>query len=83
MSEEKSTNDLGGEYKVYSYPNYVKTRQRLKGFLPQEEEKQEPKKDLMICKFCGNASWRVYITVIIDDARCYCTKCGKALSDLI
>lgn len=32
--------------------------------------------DLMICE-CGNTSFKVFITNIIDDARLYCDKCGK------
>ncbi|KAF0235520.1 MAG: hypothetical protein FD181_3455 [Prolixibacteraceae bacterium] len=30
-----------------------------------------------ICKDCGNDSFRVYTNIIIDDARLYCSKCGK------
>jgi ribosomal protein L37E len=39
-------------------------------------EKCEVKKDKVVCRKCGNDAFRVYITVIIDDARLYCSKCG-------
>ena len=32
-----------------------------------------------ICKYCKNDSFRVYIKIIIDDARLFCSKCGKAV----
>lgn len=41
------------------------------------EEKDENPKEKVICNTCGNDTFRVYITAIIDDARLYCTKCGK------
>lgn len=41
------------------------------------KEKDEDPKEKMICNSCGNDTFRVYCTVIIDDARLYCTKCGK------
>lgn len=41
------------------------------------KEKDENPEEKMICKTCGNDTFRVYITIIIDDARLYCTKCGK------
>lgn len=41
-----------------------------------EEEKREPTEDKRVCS-CGNDIFRVYISIIIDDARLYCTKCGK------
>jgi len=37
----------------------------------------EPKKDKIICKNCGHDSFCVYVTIIIDDARLYCAKCGE------
>jgi len=43
----------------------------------KKEENQEPKKDKVLCRNCGNDTWRVYCTVIIDDTRLYCAKCGK------
>lgn len=43
----------------------------------KETEKDEKIKDKVICKRCGNDKFRVYVTIIIDDARLYCTKCGK------
>lgn len=41
------------------------------------EERNENSKEKVICRTCGNDSFRVYISIIIDDARLYCTKCGK------
>ena len=40
------------------------------------EDKQNSK-DKTICDKCGNDSFQVYITIIIDDARLYCAKCGE------
>ena len=39
-------------------------------------EKDENKKDLVVCEECGCADFRVYISIIIDDARLYCADCG-------
>lgn len=36
----------------------------------------EEEGDKVVCLKCGNDTFRVYITMIIDDARLYCTKCG-------
>ena len=44
-----------------------------------EEEKNEPKKDKQYCEKCGNGTFRVYIGIIIDDARLYCSKCGESV----
>jgi ribosomal protein L37E len=44
--------------------------------LPPNEKKEKPQ-EKVICKKCGNDTFRVYITVIIDDARLYCAKCGE------
>jgi hypothetical protein len=33
--------------------------------------------DKAICIKCGNDTIRVYITIIIDEARLYCAKCGE------
>ena len=41
------------------------------------KEKDENPKEKVICKTCGNDTFRVYISIVIDDARLYCTKCGK------
>lgn len=41
------------------------------------KEKDEDPKEKIVCNTCGNDMFRVYITIIIDDARLYCTKCGK------
>jgi ribosomal protein L37E len=40
-------------------------------------EKDEQPEEKLVCKKCGNDTFRVYITIIIDDARLYCTKCGE------
>lgn len=40
-------------------------------------EEEENIKEKAICKECGNDSFRVYVTIIIDDARLYCSKCGE------
>jgi ribosomal protein L37E len=42
-----------------------------------KQEKDENPEEKVVCKTCGNDTFRVYITTIIDDARLYCTKCGK------
>ncbi len=39
-------------------------------------EKDEPLNEKQLCRNCGNDTFRVYIKIIIDDARLYCTKCG-------
>jgi len=39
-------------------------------------EKDEPATEKLVCKNCNNDAFRVYMKVIIDDARLYCTKCG-------
>lgn len=41
------------------------------------EEKNENPKEKIVCNNCGNDTFKVYITTVIDDARLYCTKCGK------
>jgi len=41
------------------------------------DEKKEKPEEKEICKKCGNDTFRVYIKVIIDDARLYCAKCGE------
>ena len=46
--------------------NMSKTKKELK-------EKSDSK---VICS-CGSDSFRIYIDVIIDDARLYCSICGK------
>lgn len=45
------------------------------------KEKDENPKEKVICNTCGNDTFRVYISIIIDDARLYCTKCGKDPED--
>ena len=45
---------------------------------PSEED--DPTNEKQICKNCGNDTFRVYIRIIIDDARLYCAKCGKYLN---
>jgi ribosomal protein S27AE len=44
---------------------------------PKEED--EPKEEKQVCQKCGNDTFRVYIKIIIDDARLYCAKCGEPL----
>lgn len=41
------------------------------------QEKQENQEEKILCKTCGNDTFRVYAGVSIDDARMYCIKCGK------
>ena len=41
------------------------------------KEADEPKEEKVICNKCRNDTFRVYVKIIIDDARLYCTKCGK------
>ena len=33
--------------------------------------------DLLICEYCGNTDFKVFETAIIDDARLYCSHCGR------
>ena len=40
-------------------------------------EKNESSEEKQVCEKCGNDTFRVYIKVIIDDARLYCAKCGE------
>lgn len=42
---------------------------------PKEKKEKTPEK--VICEKCGNDTFRVYITLFIDDARLYCAKCGE------
>lgn len=42
---------------------------------PTENEEQPENKQ--VCKKCGNDTFKVYVSVIIDDARLYCAKCGE------
>lgn len=41
------------------------------------KESDEPKEEKVICDKCGNDTFRVYVKIIIDDARLYCAKCGE------
>jgi hypothetical protein len=43
------------------------------GILTREEDEEIEKE---ICRVCGNDSFRLYISSVIDDARLYCTECG-------
>jgi ribosomal protein S27AE len=43
-------------------------------FPTEKDEKPEEKE---VCSHCGNDTFRVYITLFIDDARLYCAKCGN------
>ena len=42
-------------------------------------EKNEPAEEKQVCNKCGNDTFRVYIKIIIDDARLYCVECGEPL----
>lgn len=42
-------------------------------------EENEPIEEKMICEKCGNDTFRVYIKIIVDDARMYCAKCGEPI----
>jgi hypothetical protein len=44
---------------------------------PKEED--EPSEEKQVCNRCGNDTFRVYIRIIIDDARLYCTQCGEPI----
>jgi hypothetical protein len=41
------------------------------------KESSQNSKNKVICHKCGNDSFHVYITLFIDDARLYCSKCGE------
>jgi len=41
------------------------------------EDKHENPKEKILCNTYGNDTFRVYAGTSIDDARMYCTKCGK------
>jgi len=43
-------------------------------------EKNEKPEEKLVCINCGNDTFRVYIKIIIDDARIYCSKCGEFFS---
>ena len=45
-------------------------------FIPLDE-KNEPAKEKQVCE-CGNDTFRMYCTKIVDDLRAYCSKCGKS-----
>ena len=47
----------------------------MKWSAPSEKEEQADEKQQ--CQSCGNDTFRVYIKIIIDDARLYCAKCGE------
>jgi late competence protein required for DNA uptake (superfamily II DNA/RNA helicase) len=42
-------------------------------------EKTEPAEEKQVCQKCDNDTFRVYIKIIIDDARLYCTNCGEPI----
>jgi transcription initiation factor TFIIIB Brf1 subunit/transcription initiation factor TFIIB len=46
--------------------------------LPNEQH--EPAEEKQVCRNCGNDTFRLYIKIIIDDARMYCAKCGNFIS---
>lgn len=41
------------------------------------QEKREKPEEKVKCPKCGSDSFRVYMKVIIDDARLYCSECGE------
>jgi hypothetical protein len=41
-------------------------------------EKEEQAEEKQVCEHCGNDTFRVYIKILIDDARLYCAECGKS-----
>jgi ribosomal protein S27AE len=43
----------------------------------EPNEKEEPSNEKQLCQYCGSDTFRIYIKIIIDDARLYCAKCGK------
>jgi len=43
----------------------------------EQNEKNEPAEEKQVCQKCGADIFRVYIRIIIDDARLYCAKCGE------
>jgi hypothetical protein len=38
----------------------------------------ESTEEIVVCEYCNNTTFTVYITSIIDDARLYCNNCGRA-----
>ncbi len=54
---------------------YMVTEDKEDWDLPTESDENPEEKQ--VCPNCGNDTFRVYITRIIDDARLYCVKCGK------
>ena len=48
-----------------------------KNVVVSESEQREAEKNRCKCDECGNETFRVYITNIIDDARLYCELCGE------
>jgi len=42
-----------------------------------EQESNESITNKLLCEKCGFDSFRVYIDVIIDDARLYCLRCNN------
>jgi hypothetical protein len=53
-----------------------KTMTRNWSYVPPDES-NEPVKDKQVCE-CGNDTFRMYCTTIVDDLRAYCSKCGKS-----
>jgi hypothetical protein len=54
----------------------MEDEQNIYNWEPPTEE-TEPTEEKQICGKCGNDSFRVYIKIIIDDARLYCARCGE------
>jgi len=43
----------------------------------QPKEQDEPIEEKQVCEKCGNDTFRIYIKIIVDDARMYYAKCGE------
>jgi hypothetical protein len=54
----------------------MEDEQNIYNWEPPTEE-TETAEEKQVCRKCGNDSFRVYVKIIIDDARLYCAKCGE------
>ena len=55
------------------------SKKRVKSANDATTEKNETSEEKQVCQKCGNDTFRVYIKIVIDDARLYCAKCGEPL----